>query len=242
MFGILYLWNHIHTHTHTHTHTNIKYNQTIKEINIIQLVTSHHNHGYHFSKLTSSSLSISFVLTWKKSFLLYIWINSCHGMCYYPFYSQQSLLYQWIFQHNFVDNLLFWVRRLWALKKQNVKWSKITTIYGRWGTETEVSTVSAQFERKMLGHMCGQTWTKTSHLTSCFGRSWFGLSWCGLTQIRPYIKLMFRPYHIFMRPTANPALYLKIVTIYYGFSYWVTSKSCENTTSSNILFIISMYI
>jgi hypothetical protein len=40
------------------------------------------------------------------------------------------------------------------------------------------------------------------NLTSCFG-----LSWCGLTQIRPYIKLMFRPYHIFMRPTANPALY-----------------------------------
>jgi hypothetical protein len=33
-----------------------------------------------------------------------------------------------------------------------------------------------------------------------FGRSWFGLSWCALTQIRPY--------HIFMRPTANPALYL----------------------------------
>ena len=30
---------------------------------------------------------------------------------------------------------------------------------------------------------------------------------CGLTQIRPYIKWMFRPYHIFMRPTANPALY-----------------------------------
>jgi hypothetical protein len=28
-----------------------------------------------------------------------------------------------------------------------------------------------------------------------------------LTQIRPYIKLMFRPYHICMRPTANPALY-----------------------------------
>ena len=27
----------------------------------------------------------------------------------------------------------------------------------------------------------------------------YGLSWCGLTQIRPY--------HIFMRPTANPALY-----------------------------------
>jgi hypothetical protein len=40
-----------------------------------------------------------------------------------------------------------------------------------------------------------------------FGRSWFSLSWCGLTQIRPYIKLMFRPYHIFMWPTANPALY-----------------------------------
>jgi hypothetical protein len=39
-----------------------------------------------------------------------------------------------------------------------------------------------------------------------FGRSWFGLSWCGLTQIRPYLKLMFRPYHICMRPTANPAL------------------------------------
>ena len=30
---------------------------------------------------------------------------------------------------------------------------------------------------------------------------------CGLTQIRPYIKWMFRPYYIFMRPTANPALY-----------------------------------
>ena len=30
---------------------------------------------------------------------------------------------------------------------------------------------------------------------------------CGLTQIRPYIKWMFRPYHTFMRPTANPALY-----------------------------------
>jgi hypothetical protein len=28
-----------------------------------------------------------------------------------------------------------------------------------------------------------------------------------LTQIRPYIKWMFRPYHIFMRPTENPALY-----------------------------------
>ena len=40
-----------------------------------------------------------------------------------------------------------------------------------------------------------------------FLTSWFGLSWCGLTQIRPYIKLMFWPYHIFMRPTANPALY-----------------------------------
>jgi hypothetical protein len=32
------------------------------------------------------------------------------------------------------------------------------------------------------------------------------LSWCGCTQIRPYIKWMFRPYHIFMGPTANPAL------------------------------------
>jgi hypothetical protein len=40
---------------------------------------------------------------------------------------------------------------------------------------------------------------------------------CGLTQIRPYIN-------------------------YYGFSYGVTSKSCENTTSSNILFIITMNI
>jgi hypothetical protein len=30
---------------------------------------------------------------------------------------------------------------------------------------------------------------------------------CGLTQIRPYIKWMFRPHHIFMRPTANTALY-----------------------------------
>ena len=34
-----------------------------QHINLIQLVTSHHNHGYHFSKITSSSLSISFVLT-----------------------------------------------------------------------------------------------------------------------------------------------------------------------------------
>jgi hypothetical protein len=32
---------------------------------------------------------------------------------------------------------------------------------------------------------------------------------------------------------------VKIIPIYYGFSYWVTSKSCENTISSNILFIIS---
>ena len=30
---------------------------------------------------------------------------------------------------------------------------------------------------------------------------------CGLRQIRPYIKWMFQPYHIYMRPTANPALY-----------------------------------
>ena len=42
----------------------------------------------------------------------------------------------------------------------------------------------------------------TIFLTSCFGLSCFGLM-----QIRPYIKWMFRPYHIFMRPMANPALY-----------------------------------
>ena len=53
-----------------------------------------------------------------------------------------------------------------------------------------------------------------------FGRSWFGLSWCGLTQIRPYIKLMFRPYHIFMRPTANPALY-QMEKFYLNLKYYL---------------------
>ena len=43
-------------------------------------------------------------------------------------------------------------------------------------------------------------------------------------------------------PKITNYFFFKIITIYYGFSYWVRSKSCENTTSSNILFIISMNI
>ena len=35
---------------------------------------------------------------------------------------------------------------------------------------------------------------------------------------------------------------IKIITIYYGFSYSVTSKSCENTTSSNMSWIFMLII
>jgi hypothetical protein len=75
-----------------------------------------------------------------------------------------------------------------------------------------------------------------------FSRSWFGLSWC-------YINLNCFSNHQLqwkwfpaLLPKITNYFFFKIITIYYGFSYWVRSKSCENTTSSNILFIISMNI
>ena len=42
-------------------------------------------------------------------------------------------------------------------------------------------------------------------------------------------------------PSLLPKI-IKIITIYYGFSYSVTSKSCENTTSSNMSWIFMLII
>jgi hypothetical protein len=42
-------------------------------------------------------------------------------------------------------------------------------------------------------------------------------------------------------PSLLPKI-IKIKTIYYGFSYSITSKSCENTTSSNMSWIFMLII
>jgi hypothetical protein len=65
-----------------------------------------------------------------------------------------------------------------------------------------------------------------------------GLSWFGLTQIRPYIKWMFRPYHIFMRLTANPALYqMDVPALSYIYAAYGKSGLISNGCSSLIIYL-----